>query len=134
MAYELSFALATKLYLCQIRPALDYAAPVWHGSLTEEEALTPEQLQASVARRLLKASWDTPKAELFRRLDWPVLRWRREIASMMLSHSFLPAHPHDAQENLSRFFFSTHVHLDTCTPSSTDHLLFGTHYLTPFKA
>ena len=48
---------------------LEYAAPVWHGSLTKEEALTLERRQASVARQLLKAPWDTPKAEMLFCLD-----------------------------------------------------------------
>ena len=51
--------------------------------------MTLERLQASVARRILRVPWDTPKQVLFRELDWPSLRWRRTIASLVLLHSFL---------------------------------------------
>ena len=57
------------------------------------ETLTSFESCCYASRRLLKAPWDTPKAELVRRLDWPVLRWRRQIASMMLFHSFLTFPP-----------------------------------------
>ena len=48
MANELSVALATKLYLYYIRPEPEYAAPVWHGSLTEEEALNGQRRSSVV--------------------------------------------------------------------------------------
>ena len=64
-------------------------APLWHGSIREEDALQLERIQAAVARCILQAPWRTPKSELLQALDWPSLRWRREIASLCLLHRFL---------------------------------------------
>ena len=44
-----------------VRPALKYASPVWHGSLTESHALAFQRVQAIAARRILRVLWDTPK-------------------------------------------------------------------------
>ena len=61
----------------------------WHGSIQEEDALQLERIQTAVARCILQAPWRTPKSELLQALDWPSLRWRREIASLCLLHRFL---------------------------------------------
>ena len=78
-----------KLYVYYVRPVMEYASPVWHGSITEEEAIAMERVQASVARCVSKSPWSTPKERLFESLDWPSLRWRRDVASMILSHKLL---------------------------------------------
>ena len=41
-----------KLYVYYVRPVMEYASPVWHGSITEEEAIAMamERVQTSVAR------------------------------------------------------------------------------------
>ena len=64
-------------------------SPLWHGSMYEEDALQLERIQTAVARCILQAPWHTPKSELLQALDWPSLRWRREIASLCLLHRFL---------------------------------------------
>ena len=56
----------------------------WRGCPTRLE-----RIQAAVARCILQAPWRTPKSELLQALDWPSLRWRREIASLCLLHRFL---------------------------------------------
>ena len=53
-----------------------------------------ERLQAGVARRILKASWKTPKTVLLlRSLQWSSLGWRREIISMTHFHDLLCTRP-----------------------------------------
>ena len=75
-----------KLYLYYVRPCFEYASPVWHGATPASAAQSLERLQASMARTILRAEWTTPKKELLAALQWPSLRWRRAIASLMLFH------------------------------------------------
>ena len=51
--------------------------------------LSIERIQAGVARCLLKAEWCTPKPTLLEQLDWPALRWRREISSLTFFHKII---------------------------------------------
>ena len=69
MARELPSSVAIKLYLCYVRPSLVYAAPVWHGSILENDAIKLERIQCSVARSLLKAEGNTQKETLLRSLN-----------------------------------------------------------------
>ena len=89
MSHHLRGPLTTKLYLSFVRPTMEYASPLWHGSIREEDALQLERIQTAVARCILQAPWRTPKSELLQALDWPSLRWRREIASLCLLHRLL---------------------------------------------
>ena len=60
------------------------------GTVQVQSILSPwSGVQASVARTILAADWDTPKDILFRELDWPSLRWRRTILSMTLFHQLV---------------------------------------------
>ena len=93
MAKDLTVSAAMRLYTCYVRPTLEYASPVWHGSLTASDSLALERIQCSVARTLLNAAWDTPKEEILRRLTLPSLRWRREILSMALFFELLQTRP-----------------------------------------
>ena len=52
-----------------------------------------ERVQAAVARSILRAPFLTPKTDLFKQLNWPSLRWRREIASMTLFQKLLLTRP-----------------------------------------
>ena len=67
-----------------IRPILEYGSPVWGNSLTAADSLLLERLQCSIARRILRAGWRTPKSELLRSIGWPSLKWRREIQCVAL--------------------------------------------------
>ena len=89
MSHHFRGPLTTKLYLSYVRPTMEYASPLWHGSIREEDVLQLERIQTAVARCILQAPWRTPKSELLQALDWPSLRWRREIASLCLLHRFL---------------------------------------------
>ena len=91
------------LYTYFLRPKLEYASPVWHGNLLEQDALALERVQSAVARAVLRAPFRTPKSELFERLDWPSLRWRREIASMVLFHRILHTRPKPLDACLFKF-------------------------------
>ena len=93
-------SLTIKLFLCYVRPTLGYASP-WHGTKSEDDALAMERIQAAVARRILRAPRHTPKSDLLAQLNWPALRWRREIASVCLLHQLLNNRP----ERLSDFLF-----------------------------
>ena len=101
MMHNLNDSLTIKLFLCYVRPTLEYASPLWHGTISEDDALAMERIQAAVARRILRAPWHTPKSYLLAQLNWPALRWRREIASLCLLHQLLNNRP----EPLSAFLF-----------------------------
>ena len=66
-----------------------------------------DRIQASVARSLLQADWFTPKEELFRQLDWPALRWRREITSLTMFHKLLHCRPEPLSECLFQYASAT---------------------------
>ena len=93
MSYELPHSAILKLYLLYVRPSLEYAAPLWHASISSSDALALERLQCAIARLLLQAPWDTPKETLLRQIGWPSLRYRREIISMVLFFKLLRARP-----------------------------------------
>ena len=109
MIHTLPPDIIATLYLSHVRPIFEYASPLWHGTITDELSLSLERIQASVARRVLRCDWMTPKEQLFRALDWPALTWRRTIASLTLLHSLLFTQhtgttPSPAQEILSTDF------------------------------
>ena len=64
MSNDLPLPIATGLYIYYVRPTMEYASAVWHGSFHEDIALSRERIQASVARRLLRADRFTPKETL----------------------------------------------------------------------
>ena len=73
-----------QIYLTWVRPSMEYACPVWSASISAEESMALERVQASVARRILSAEWITPKSALLKRLKWPTLWWRRAVLSVCL--------------------------------------------------
>ena len=89
MPHQLPRAVTIRLFKSFVRPTMEYASAVWHGSLKEEDALLIERIQAGVARCLLKAEWCTQKPTLLAQLDWPALRWRREISSPTFFHKII---------------------------------------------
>ena len=107
MARDLPLPVASILFVYYVRPLLEYASPVWHGSLREENAMSLERIQASAARSLLQADWFTPKEELFRQLGWPALRWRREITSLTMFHKVLHSRPEPLRECLFQYASAT---------------------------
>ena len=107
MSNDLPLPVATRLYIYYVRPTMEYASAVWHGSLREDNAMSMERIQASVARRLLRADWFTPKEKLIEQLGWPALRWRREISSLTLFHKLLHSRPEPLREWLFPFAQTT---------------------------
>ena len=101
MMHNLTDSLTIKRFLCYVRPPLEYASPLWHGTISKDDALAMERIQAAVARRILRGHWHTPKSDLLAQLNRPALRWRREIASLCLLHQLLNSRP----EPLSDFLF-----------------------------
>ena len=100
---QLSPAVAKPLYLSYVRPVMEYSSPLWSGAISKEQLLTLERIQASVARRILRCNFSTPKAELFRILEWPTLQWRRAVASTLFLHGILFNRPQ--QSILSKEIF-----------------------------
>ena len=68
---------------------MEYSSPLWSGAISKEQLLTLERIQPSVARRILRGNFSTPKAELFQILEWPTLQWRRAVASTLFLHGTL---------------------------------------------
>ena len=86
VSHQLPAKLTCHLYITYVRPMMEYACPVRHSSASAANVLTLERVQASVARTILAADWDTPKDIFFRQLDWPSLRWRQTILSLTPFH------------------------------------------------
>ena len=63
------------------------------GSISSEQALALERVQASMTRAILQADWMTPKSVLLEQLQWPALRWRREISSLVVFHELIITRP-----------------------------------------
>ena len=103
MCHDLTPDIASKIYLFYLRPLLEYACPVWHASLTADQALSLERIQASVARSILRAEWHTPKDQLLQTLKWPSLRWRRTILCVTLLHNLLYTSPAPIKSHLFPF-------------------------------
>ena len=116
MSRDLSGKVTRELYLQYVWPTLAYGSPVWHGTLTEADALSLERLQASVARTLVSVPWDTPKSTLLEFLDWPSLRWRRELPTSLCYTSFSKSdlNPLQSVFFLSRLFDQLIRLLPTC--------------------
>lgn len=103
MGQELPREVISRLYIFYVRPTLEYGSPIWHGSLREVDAIALERIQASVARIILNAPRDLPKATIFAQLNWPSLRWRREIACLTLLHRIIYEKPEPCYSSLFPF-------------------------------
>ena len=150
MARDLPLPVASILYVYYVCPVLDYASPVWHGSLREEDAMSSDRIQASVARSLLQADWFTQKEDLFRQPGWPALTWRREITSLMMFHKLLHSRLEPLTECLFQVARKCHLSsqppqaIPTAPPTNThqtlqriffsiDRLFYGTHSRTTYN-
>ena len=95
---NLSPEVAIKVYLTWVRPAMEYACPAWSASIPAQESIALERVQASVAWRILSSEWTTRKSDLLRRLEWPVLWWRRAVLSVCLLYVILKTRKHPIKE------------------------------------
>ena len=107
MSHHLRGPLIAHLYLAYVRPTMEYASPLSHGFIRDEVfvifKMRYNSREAAVARRILHAPWDTPKRQLLEELNWPSLRWRREIASLCLLHQLLQERPDPLSDTLPQY-------------------------------
>ena len=80
MARELPADLICRHVSC-VRPVWGCTSSVWHGGIYQQQAIALERIQASIAQRVLKAPWRTPKQVLLERLQWPSLFRRRCLST-----------------------------------------------------
>ena len=72
-----SAAIVKRLFVGLVRPALEYASPVWDGC-PKRDCVALERIQLAVARAVLRCSRrDVSNTETLRRIGWPTLAWRR---------------------------------------------------------
>ena len=93
MSKDLKPSTVQQLHIYFLRPKLEYVCPVWHGALLERDALVLERVQGAVARSILRAPFQASKSVMFEQLNWPSLRWRREILCITLFHLILHTRP-----------------------------------------
>ena len=68
-----SAAIAKRLFVGLVRPALEYASPVWDGC-PKRDCVALERIQLAVARAVLHCSRrDVSNTETLRRTGWPTL-------------------------------------------------------------
>ena len=79
-----------KLYVYYVRPVMEYASPVWHG-----QSRKTRQSRWSECRPVSHAACRNHRGQRQRKhcLNWPSLRWRRDVASMVLFHKLLTSAP-----------------------------------------
>ena len=107
-------------------------------------------LFVSLIKYNLKAEWwpCTPKPTLLEQLDWPALRWRREISSLTFFHKIIQrqlppltdcllpfAHSvsNRSRQNPFNCFFPKHAALGSQSHFSIGLLCYGTHCPRAFK-
>ena len=65
------------LFLCLVRPVLEYAGPVW-DSCSKADCLRLRRLQVSVARSILRLGRrSSSSSDILKQIGWPTLAWRR---------------------------------------------------------
>ena len=80
----------TKVYATLVRPLLEYASPVWHGGLTDQQ----DALLESIQERAMKLAFPTfTYQESLDECNLPTLSSRRELACKRLFEAMQhPAH------------------------------------------
>ena len=110
--FHLSLSSLVTLYQWYIRTALEYAAPVWHPGLTEQQHEALEKVQRRCLRIILGRDYGGWRERggryerALQRLQLPTLRERREALTLRLGRQILrsPNHrdllpPFSAQRN-----------------------------------
>lgn len=76
--------VAKRLYIGLVRPALEYASPVW-DDCTRHDAAILERLQLAVARAILHCARHTRhNVDVLQLIDWPTLAWRRRRTKLLI--------------------------------------------------
>ena len=94
-AKKFRFSLATlvTLYSWYVRTALEYAAPVWHPGLTEQQHAQLERVQKRCVRIIVGRDYTTYEQAL-QRLQLTTLRDRRDLLTLRLARSMLRSADH----------------------------------------
>ena len=72
-----SAAIVKRPFVGLVRPALEYASPVWDGC-PNRDCVALERIQLAIARAVLRCSRrDVSNTETLHRIGWPTLAWRR---------------------------------------------------------
>ena len=108
MAMHLTDRIVDRLYKGYVRPTIEYASPLWQFKLSSASAMALERLQARVARQLLRCKREVVekqehKSDIFKRVGWGSLAWRRHIACLIEFHHII----HNLPAILESFGFST---------------------------
>ena len=91
--FKFSFTTLVTLYSWYVRTALEYAAPVWHPGLTEQQHEQIERVQKRCLRIILGSAYTTYDQAL-RRLKLTTLRSRRDLLTLRLGRSMLRSADH----------------------------------------
>ena len=86
------------LYKSYVRPAIEYAIPVWYTRLTAEQLTAFDLLQAKICRTFLRAkkipfARHETKENLNRQCFLESLQYRRQTLSLFLLHKHIYTHP-----------------------------------------
>ena len=74
-ASKLGCYTVKRLFVGLVRPALEYASPVWDGC-PKRDSVALERIQLAVARAVLRSSRrDVSNTETHRRIGWPTLAY-----------------------------------------------------------
>ena len=108
------------LYKSYVRPAIEYAIPVWSFRITSAQLESLDVLQAKVCRRLLKLAKITfdiyeSKSNLNRLCHLESLQFRRIFISLVVLFKYINFHP----EYLSRFAITISCHVVPVGPKSS---------------
>ena len=89
------------LFLCLVRPVLEYAGPVW-DSCSKADCLRLERLQVSVARSILRLGrHSSSSSDILKQIGWPTLAWRRRRYKLLFLWKILNGHgPPSLRENM----------------------------------
>ena len=86
--FRFSIKSLLRLYLWYIRTGLEYAAPVWHSSLTQAQSNRVERIQKRCFRIILGREY-TSYDDALARLECSALQERRKTLSLRFGKSLL---------------------------------------------
>ena len=120
MSRQIPADTLAQLYLSYVRPTIEYASQVWHGSITTDQALSLERVQAAVAGPMPTTSWldDTEASDggASRMASTP-------LAESSCKHNPLPS-VEDSATELVRRASSSHIIIPNGTlPPKSEQLL-----------
>ena len=111
------------LYKSYVRPAVEYAIPVWCFRITQAQITALDILQAKICRRLLKSchqnfEYDESKENLNKLCSLQSLKYRRQIISLVTLFKFIHFHPNYLEQ------FNIYITKSTRRPNK---LVFNNH-------